>query len=756
MADNGLPEIGQRTGLMGDSSSRQRLSSEAHESYVQSAIKEVTATFTNNTNVQSEVGHYGAGFLKTAALFMPGRVGLIGSVVLSGLDQACPSSTASEQATDFVLGGMKGAGMRGMMHMMGSEKMPEFIAKSPAAQGVAFGLSNRIMDTALTRQNYLDANGNLDGAAFGAKMYNTVVNPTALLGDAATFVIAQGLVSGVTKFKPQFFETSPLARTVATSASFGLANGASGEIMRQQGAHEKFDLSKVVGRSLLQGGIDAVAGVPGGLRANVIAGSQAAESTPTPEFKSIKLNDISGHLGHSEFKLTPTSSGFFQAPHLVVTTFDHSIGSELARSSDTGSKAHPITHYWRTIEREPGSQSQPAAAQVADHPLATPQFFSSLERADGSTHVNLVTSLKGDEAITRYVEKDTQTHDVKEEPKGIGPDVVGENSIASVQNRARVISDLTIPHRSLNPQPERIASTEQAQEKWPERSDDPGPFQSFDDFYHRGVTRNMIDTRVFKISGHDVRVILPERYAAGLDGIATNQARPEGTEDYANRLSPSDLPPLLDAMPDSRYFKKIYMSDVRNPEDAWVSQGGYNSDFVTAMSMIEGQLTTYKTDRSDYLRRDILHEWSHELRYEYWDDDIAFRFRNAVDLETEWKPSAYAGRNNGEQWAVLGERMLGNDASEFLDAAEHAPIRTVIWMRALKKCLDNVPAENQSVDHDLYVARQKFVDETILPLAVKKLNNFVETGSQEQIKWAQDVLDYLNAEGLLKPPQASQ
>jgi len=121
-----------------------------------------------------------------------------------------------------------------------------------------------------------------------------------------------------------------------------------------------------------------------------------------------------------------------------------------------------------------------------------------------------------------------------------------------------------------------------------------------------------------------------------------------------------------------------------------------------------------------------------------------------VDLESDWKPSAYAGRNNGEQWAVLGERMLGNNAAEFLDAAEHAPIRTVVWMRALKLCLDNVPEANKSVDHDLYMRRQQYVDREILPMAVEKLNNFVKTGTAEQQQWSSDLLSYFKSEGLIQ------
>jgi hypothetical protein len=155
------------------------------------------------------------------------------------------------------------------------------------------------------------------------------------------------------------------------------------------------------------------------------------------------------------------------------------------------------------------------------------------------------------------------------------------------------------------------------------------------------------------------------------------------------------------------------------------------------------------TERSNHLRRDILHEWSHQLRYEYWDTAITDRFKNAVDLESDWKPNAYAGRNNGEQWAVLGERMLGNSGEDFLEAANFAPLRTVVYMRALKLCLGSVSAEHKSVDHKYYVARQRYVDEKILPLAQRKLSRLLSHGSRDEKAWAADLLRYLQSEGLI-------
>jgi hypothetical protein len=311
------------------------------------------------------------------------------------------------------------------------------------------------------------------------------------------------------------------------------------------------------------------------------------------------------------------------------------------------------------------------------------------------------------------------------------------NPIARKQATAKALS---IPVRSLAAQPDRVTTYATGVEAWDLRSAVEGPFQDFDDFYTRGVDKVPTAVRRYEVSGHACEVVIPESYAAQLSC---------GSTEFKNRLTPADLPALLDAMPNSSYFKKIYVSDHRNPEDAWVNQTGFSTDFRAAMSMVNAELTTYMTERSNHLRRDILHEWSHQLRYEYWDTAITDRFKNAVDLESDWKPNAYAGRNNGEQWAVLGERMLGNSGEDFLEAANFAPLRTVVYMRALKLCLGSVSAEHKSVDHKYYVARQRYVDEKILPLAQRKLSRLLSHGSRDEKAWAADLLRYLQSEGLI-------
>jgi hypothetical protein len=164
------------------------------------------------------------------------------------------------------------------------------------------------------------------------------------------------------------------------------------------------------------------------------------------------------------------------------------------------------------------------------------------------------------------------------------------------------------------------------------------------------------------------------------------------------------------------------------------------------MAMANGELVMYKYDLKQFLRRDILHEWSHALRYQYWEDDLAWRFGDATDLEgVEWNWRKYGARNKGEGWAVLGEPLLGYSADGFLDAIQKAPIRSVIWMRALEKCFAEMAPANASVNHDQYVARMNFVKEFVTPLALTKLQKMIATYDPESWQKASAirVLDYI-------------
>ncbi|MBS1953847.1 MAG: hypothetical protein JST89_06675 [Cyanobacteria bacterium SZAS-4] len=282
---------------------------------------------------------------------------------------------------------------------------------------------------------------------------------------------------------------------------------------------------------------------------------------------------------------------------------------------------------------------------------------------------------------------------------------------ATAANLRTTVSNLAfeIPIHPLVPHAERLVDCKVVTEALSLRNENTGPFSTYSEFQSRGLDRIPTKVRSCAVKGlPDVRIVLPETYALRLDADKLMEKDP-GTGQLSKRLVPADLPQLVDEMPDPRYFKRIFISDKANPEDDWVTQTYFSKGFVSSTAMVEGELFLYKTNLTDYLRRDLMHEWGHELRYKYWNDPVRDLFHDAVQVETEWNPRQYAARGDSEQWAVLGEKMLGTSANDFVEACNRAPIRTTLWMATLKKCLDNVPKQLWNEDQNKYALRISYV-----------------------------------------------
>ncbi len=304
---------------------------------------------------------------------------------------------------------------------------------------------------------------------------------------------------------------------------------------------------------------------------------------------------------------------------------------------------------------------------------------------------------------------------------------------------------LTIADRPIEPEPKRLINSNKVTMQLLVRNETRGPFVDYDDYHKRALSSLPTNFVSWQISGHQsVKIFVPE------DGDSKPGSR---------AVAAADLPQLLDAMPDSSYFKRIFILKTSNPEDEWVTQTDYSTavpsgtptkdkGFISAMSMTDGELSMYKTERTDHLRRDVLHEWSHALRYKFWNDALMTCFNQAVNLELpEWNPSIYATRNNGEQWAVFGEKMLGNSGEDFLETCDKAPLRSALWMSALHKCLLQVSPDTVCTSIDSYVQRQRYVDEFIVPKAVAKLRLDKVAGTTPFLRsQAANVLHYLETE----------
>jgi poly(A) polymerase len=199
-----------------------------------------------------EIGHYGNGFVKTAALFSRGRIGMAGTVFAYGLDQMHRADSTG--ALDFCLGAGKGLGMKAVFNKLGEAPL------NPAAKGVSLGFVNTGLETILSRESYRDAaTGGYSFQAGFSRTVNTSFDLQARGVDAAVFVTAHGLFGGANWLSAGALERSKVASNLFMGTSFGMSSGASQEYLRQRSQGESFDGWKIAERSMLQGMFDTAA-----------------------------------------------------------------------------------------------------------------------------------------------------------------------------------------------------------------------------------------------------------------------------------------------------------------------------------------------------------------------------------------------------------------------------------------------------------------------------------------------------------------
>lgn len=220
-------------------------------SYLETGVNAITKNFIADSSSRDTVNHYAGEFLKTAALFTPGKIGVIGTVALSGLAQASPTDSLSLQAEDFALGAAKGGVVRGAFSLVGKN------FHFAPTKGIMIGTAMRSADAVFQRDLFTDP------SAVQKRLGRELINPTAWAFDAAVFGAGEGLFGVGNKLTRGLLAEHKVLGSMSMGASFGMINGGVGEITRQQAAGEEFDLGKVVQKGLLQGGIDALAGGAG-------------------------------------------------------------------------------------------------------------------------------------------------------------------------------------------------------------------------------------------------------------------------------------------------------------------------------------------------------------------------------------------------------------------------------------------------------------------------------------------------------------
>ena len=223
---------------------------------------------------EHDVAEIGTAVLKTGALFLKGRGGAVATAVIYGLDSVKPGASLGEMAVDGTLGASKGLLNRQFLDW--SHNRGWSIGKT----GVMLGGFTRLTDSTLTRQTYLDKDGNINLTMGAERIVQNTLNPSAIIMDYALFKVAGAGVARADAVLGGKLSENPLLRNAATGYVFGLSTGFSGEALRQMREND-FDPKRLAILTLTRGFADSVAAMPGGYqayRAELNAKSAAGET----------------------------------------------------------------------------------------------------------------------------------------------------------------------------------------------------------------------------------------------------------------------------------------------------------------------------------------------------------------------------------------------------------------------------------------------------------------------------------------------
>ncbi|MBX9668303.1 MAG: hypothetical protein K2X93_11815 [Candidatus Obscuribacterales bacterium] len=241
-----------------------------------------------------EVEKYSKMFLKAVPLFADRKRAVSLTICAFGLDQASPSDKLGIQLTDFTLGGLKGATLKGTLMGAGAFR------GSPAVKGMAMGFAHRTVDAGLTRQTWIDAtSGEFSSRKGLLNTFFQAAEPKALATDAVLFGTTEFAVGRLNYASKGAFYRHPALPVVASGGIFGLGSGAGEEIIRQKHAKEDFDLSKVFYRAGLSSSVNMMAASVGGLdRMRTLRLNPSKERSetngPVPE-RVRRFNEVDSH-----------------------------------------------------------------------------------------------------------------------------------------------------------------------------------------------------------------------------------------------------------------------------------------------------------------------------------------------------------------------------------------------------------------------------------------------------------------------------
>lgn len=279
-------------------------------------------------------------FLKSTAMFVPGAVGLTGTMLLTAADRAQPSDKLHHQIIDGVLGATTGGVTRGLIAASRLGPAPIF---SATVSGVAIST----VDAALNRRSYINPyNGNFEFS----KGIDTISNTTLNI-DSLSVVVGSALLGGTANIIARnltgyFLLQNPIARDTITGAGIGMTTGTLGEVYRQYRNSETIDFDKALGVGSESALITAAAALTAGL------GTRAVQSIVHRHDQRIPVFDASDNkMNHRYYSKDSDVARFYNQNKESVVSFR--LNGEIIGSGffvDGGGRVVTNHHVARTLQ----------------------------------------------------------------------------------------------------------------------------------------------------------------------------------------------------------------------------------------------------------------------------------------------------------------------------------------------------------------------------------------------------------------------
>lgn len=241
----------------------------------QTIVHPFVVAFDGDAEQEREWSGYAKGLIKTIPLFMRGKIALSGLLLSYASDEAKISDAIADQLVDASLGASKAALLKGSFHVISRAGV------TPPRAGMYLGMLSRTSDAALTRSNYEDAQGNIVLERGLLKTLKIGLDPRSLVVDAATFAAGDILWARLyNASRGRVFYRAEIKHALSGGV-MGMSSGFGHELQRQLSEESKLDFSDLARHTIIQGGLDAIAGGIGGAQAQRYMRLKLPRDTPS-------------------------------------------------------------------------------------------------------------------------------------------------------------------------------------------------------------------------------------------------------------------------------------------------------------------------------------------------------------------------------------------------------------------------------------------------------------------------------------------